>query len=150
MNKLTSLRSYLLEKVDFLKNNPEKLLVFAESGKCANQARAENILNHEIEYTAIVIITDFSGDITHITVPILVWLKRNQPGRSEDNAFEYEAEILNNHSFDLQIKIPLTEFIKVTPIDGDRVIVDYVYEPVVNDSFITDEAALDDFIGHKI
>lgn len=129
MKKLISLRAYLKTAVPFLKDNPDKLLIFAETGSLEDTPRVSN-LSFEYSYTATLVITDFSHDPDTVIVPILAWLKQNQPQRGERKAADFEAEILDNDSVDLQIKLQLSEFVKVTDNGNDTVSTAHLGEPI--------------------
>lgn len=113
MNKLQSLRKHLAQTVPFLKENPDKLLMFIESGDASSRARLPT-LSYTLSYTATLVITDCAADPDTIFVPLLAWLKTHYPHRADEKAFDFQAEILDNDSVDLEIKIPLDEFVKVT------------------------------------
>lgn len=95
-----------------LKTNPEKLHVFIDNGKI-NKTSSKG-LSFEYDYTLNIIITDYSGNIDTIIVPILAFLYIHQQESygnpdNRDDAFTYEVDHLNNHSFDISINLKLTE-----------------------------------------
>ena len=57
MNKLKSLRDYLLANIPTLAQNPERLLVFADKGKVISNSLS---LSFEYDYTVNLIVTDFA------------------------------------------------------------------------------------------
>lgn len=107
MNKLDALRKHLLASVPELKRNPEKLLTFINDGRVVFH-RGEH-LSHEYRVNAQLIITDYSGSLDTMMIPLLQWLSRYQPDLVPDEAINLEAEILNNHSWDLALTVQLTE-----------------------------------------
>jgi len=117
MKKLQSLRDHLTAKIPALAANPDKLLVFAEEGEVQDTPRTEH-LSYQYAYTATLVLTDFSGVPNLLMAHIIAWLKLNQPDRGERKALDFSAEILSNSEVDIEIRIPLTEFIQVTETDG--------------------------------
>lgn len=134
MNKLQKLRSYLLKTVPLLARNPDKLLVFAEQGDISNSPREEH-LSFEYSYTATLVLTDFGADIDTVTVPIIAWLKKNQPDRGERKAMDFNAEILSNEEVDIEIRITLTEFVKVSDNGDDTVSTEHLGDPIYIGNF---------------
>lgn len=120
MNKIQSLREHLKAAVPFLQENPDKLLMFAETGSVSNRARLPS-LSFSSAYTATIIITDYAGTPDAVFVPIIAWLKKHYPHRADEKAFDFQAEILDNDSVDLEIKVPLDEFVNVTDNGDDTV-----------------------------
>lgn len=137
MKKLTSLRAYLLGAVPALADNPDKLLTFAEGGNVQNTPR-ETHLSFEYAYTATLVLTDFGAPPDTVIVPILAWLIKNQPDRGERQALEFSAEILSNDEVDIEIRIPLTEFVRVTDNGDGTVSADTLGEPLPITTIETD------------
>lgn len=113
MNKLNSLRAFLTSCVEELKANPEKLLVFAEKGELHDVPRQPS-LSFEYRYTATLVVTDFKDRSDKLFVPLLAWLKLNQPDRSDTKAVDFIAEILDNETVDIEIKVELSDSVTVT------------------------------------
>ena len=107
MIKLQSLRQHLLNAVPELARNPEQLHTFVNDGKI-KFARGQN-LSHQYTVDAQIVITDYSGSLDTVMVPLLQWLNSYQPDLDPDEAVQLEAEILNNTSWDLAITVRLTE-----------------------------------------
>ena len=120
MIKPESLRGALVAAVPHLRRNPDRLLIFADEGSVA--ATFAPGLSFEWRYTLNLIVTDFAGHPDAIMVPLLAWVRDNQPellanpARQGDIAFE--ADIIDNDKLDLSIKIPLTERVGVKPRAG--------------------------------
>jgi hypothetical protein len=121
MKKPESLRRALTAAVPHLKRNPEALHVFLDEGRVI--ATAAPSLSFEYQYVLNVIVTDYSDHADTIMVPILAWLRRNQPDlllnpeRGRDG-FKFEADILNHTTLDLSIKLTLTERVGVAETAG--------------------------------
>lgn len=106
MNKLQQLREHLLTHIPELKKSPECLLTFADKGKVVSNSLS---LCFEYQYTANVIITDFTGSADKVMVVLLAWYQQHQQDKCFPANIEFEADILNNKAVDLSIKITLTE-----------------------------------------
>lgn len=115
MQKLVDLRNHILQNVPDLKRNPDKLLTFIEDGNIEYWQGTN--LSHSYTIPARIIVTDYSGDIDNLIVPILSWLSYREPGLEPQNAISFEAEILNNDSWDLSVTVNITErvIVKVVP-----------------------------------
>ncbi len=107
MIKLQSLRQHLLASVEELRLNPEQLHTFVNDGK-VKFSRGTN-LSHQYAVDAQIIITDYSGSLDTVMVPLLQWLNTYQPDLIEDEAVQVEAEILSNTHWDLALTVRLTE-----------------------------------------
>ncbi|MEW5560256.1 phage tail protein [Enterobacter asburiae] len=131
MFKPKSLRNALTDAVPVLKNNPDMLRVFIDSGKVASTLATS--LSFENRYTLNVIVTDFPGDIDLILVPILAWLRVNQADimttdEGQKRGFIYEADINNDDSADLSISLMLTERTIVKEV-GAELHIEHAPEP---------------------
>lgn len=138
MKKIVSLRNFLREAVPYLKQNPDKLLVFVEIGSVNNRAGLAS-LSFAYSYTATIVITDFAGDPDRVIVPIVAWLKKNQPHRAGDKAFDLQAEILDNDCADLEIKVALDEFVNVTDNGNGTVSTDHLGETIYVGDFLPED-----------
>lgn len=132
MNKPNSLRDHLLAADTTLAQNPERLLVFIDEGNI--RATAAPGLSFEWLYTLNVIITDYAGHPDNIAIPLLDWLRRNQPDlltniEKGKDAIGFEADILGNDKVDLSITLPLTERVIVKRLPDDSLEVTHPPEP---------------------
>jgi len=107
MKKLADLRAHILANVPELKDNPEKLVTFIEDGQIEYWKGAN--LSHSYTLPVRVIITDYTGSVDNIVIPILAWLSYREPGADPENAISFEAEILKNNAYDLAITVNITE-----------------------------------------
>jgi len=110
MNKLQQLREHLLANVPELNKSPECLLTFADKGKVVSNSLS---LCFEYDYTANIIVTDFTGDADKVMVVVLAWYQQHQQDKCFPANIEFEADILNNKAVDLSLKISLTECVVV-------------------------------------
>ena len=112
MLKPDSLRKALTESVPVLSKNPEMLRLFIDNGKINSTLAAS--LSFEKQYTLNVVVTDFTDDFDLLLVPVLAWLREQQPDimASEEGrkkGFTWYADINTDHSFDVSISLLLTE-----------------------------------------
>ncbi len=76
MYKPKSLRKALTDAVPDLARNPEMMRIFIDNGKLASTLASS--LSFENQYTLNVVVTDFTGDIELLLVPIQAWLRIHQ------------------------------------------------------------------------
>lgn len=128
MNKATSLRALLVRSVPGLADNPERLLTFIDQGntRCIGTAA----LSFEYHYTLNVILTDFAGHPDSVVVPVLSWLKSQQPD-APDDVLKFEADLISTSCIDLSLKLQLSERVLVTPDGVDRYVATHVDEPPI-------------------
>lgn len=136
MNKPGEIRTLLSNSITLLKQNPENLHVFIEDGNIAATAVGGN-LSFEYQFTCVIIVTDFNEHADHVIIPLLGWIAQNQPELMESpelraTGFQFKAELLNHSTFDLEIKLKLTERVKVTE-QSEGLHVEHLPEPVFND-----------------
>lgn len=141
MKKPESLRKALIAAVPTLKRNPDKLLIFIESGTIACTGAPS--LSFEYRFALNAIVTDFAGSADQIIVPTLAWIRDNQPELMLNpdhmkDGIKFEAEILNSTTLDLSIKLLLTERVGVNEAGGKTTITHF------------DEPALPDLGGPMI
>lgn len=132
MNKPNSLRDHLLAADPTLAQNPERLLVFIDQGNI--RATAGPGLSFEWVYTLNLIITDYAGHPDNVAIPLLAWLRRNQPDlltniEKGKEAITFEADILGNDKVDLSITMPLTERVIVKRLQDQSLEVTHPPEP---------------------
>ncbi len=121
MLKPNSLRKALTDAVPVLRTNPDMLLVFIDNGN--NVATLARSLSFEKRYTLNVVVKDFTDDIDLLFVPIMAWLRINQPdimttGEGRKKGFIWYADINNDSSLDVSISLLLTERTLVKEVDG--------------------------------
>ena len=121
MKKPDSLRKALTNAVPALRTNPDMLRLFVDNGKIAATLAAS--LSFEKQYTLNVVVTDFTGDIDLLLVPVMAWLRENQPDimttdEGQKKGFTWYADINNDSSADISISLLLTERTIVTEKGG--------------------------------
>lgn len=120
MLKPKSLREALEKAAPVLRKNPDMLRLFVDNGTIATTLAAT--LSHENLYTLNVTITDYSGDLDLLIVPINAWLRENQPDimttdEGKRNGFTYFADLNNHDSIDISFSLRLTERVIVKQVD---------------------------------
>lgn len=116
MNKLRSLRTFLLSSVPDLARDPDRLLTFIDKGKPISRGPS---LSFEYDYQANIILTDYSGDLDAVMVPLQAWYKTNQPDILVAEGISFEADVLSHDAVDLSITLKLTEAVVVTTSNGE-------------------------------
>jgi hypothetical protein len=122
VKKPAALRDYLIECIPWLKNNPDQLQIYIDSGTIAT--RLESSLNFRYNYTLQIIVTDFALHPDVIFVPILAWLRSYQIDfqSKSGEGLTFEAEIISDDLVDLSISITLDEAVIVSehPFDTEH------------------------------
>ena len=132
MNKPNSLREHLLTAVAGLKKNPDRLLIFIDAGSV--RCTVAKGLSFEYTYSLQVLLTDFAGHPDSVFIPVLEWLRRQQPElltnleRGKD-AIAFEADILDGGKVDMSLKLPLTERVIVKRLDDGSLDISHPEEP---------------------
>ncbi|WP_445157073.1 phage tail protein [Halomonas sp. E14] len=116
MKKLHRLRERLVTAVPGLDRDPDRLLTFVEEGSI--EFRRGRDLTHEYRFVAQLVLTDFTGDLDTVMLPLLQWLAEYQPDLDPGEALTFEAEILANRAVDLALRVPLTERV-IARVDCD-------------------------------
>lgn len=137
MIKLAALRTLLEDTDSWIRADPSHLLAFVDNGKIVQ--RAGTSYSFEYRYTANLIVTDYPSHPTALITPIVAWLKVNQPESGlnpqiGEEAISFEADILNNKTIDLSIKLLLTERVIVTQDSAGRLLAEHV--PEAQEDFI--------------
>ncbi|CNL62764.1 phage tail protein [Yersinia aldovae] len=138
MLKPDSLRSAILKAVPYIKQNPHCLHVFIDKG--AIIATLAPSLSFEYQYTLNLVVTDYADSLDLIVVPILHWLRTNQPDMmanpdKRQDCFTFGVDYLDNEVRDISIDIKLTERVIVKEQDG-TLNVTHLDEPVPPEHFI--------------
>ncbi|EKN3458393.1 phage tail protein [Yersinia enterocolitica] len=112
MLKPDSLRAAILKAVPYIKQNPDCLHLFVDKG--AIIATLAPSLSFESQYTLNIVVTDYAESMDLIVVPILHWLRTNQPDimanpDKRQDGFTFEADYLDNKLRDISIDLKLTE-----------------------------------------
>lgn len=131
MLKPKQLREALTNSVPLLARNPDSLNVFIDSGRIASTLASS--LSFEYQYQLNLVITDYADNIDLVMVPVLAWLRENQPDimateEKRRTGFIFKVDVLSDTLCDISIDLQLTERVLVKQ-DGDALHVDYIGEP---------------------
>ena len=135
MKKPNQLRKILEQShQDFVKT-PDRLQLYVDGGQVI--ATGAPSFSFEYRYTLNVIATDYAGDIAALIVPMIAYLRTNQPEIFEnpqmrENAFKFQVDYNNTDTADISFEIKLTERV-VSKKDGDSVQIHYAKEPTLNE-----------------
>ena len=121
MHKLKSLRQALIDAVPQLRANPKRLAMSVGSGNI--DARLASSLSFEKKYELKAKVSGFSGDSEGIFVPVLAWLRENQPDiftldEGRKNGYTFAIVLNDDDTMDITISVQLTERILVSQDHG--------------------------------
>lgn len=138
MYKPASLRQHLANANQDLKQNPDKLLVFADQGKII--ASGTTSLSFEYHYRLNIIITDYNGDPDAIMVPLLAWVAIHQTELLNNpdlrqTGMQFEVDFNNHKSIDLSVALDLTERTVVKRLDDGKLQLTHPHEPQITPDF---------------
>ncbi|ELY2856307.1 phage tail protein [Cronobacter dublinensis] len=131
MLKPKQLREALTSSVPLLARNPDSLNMFIDSGRIVSTLASS--LSFEYQYQLNLVITDYADDIDLVMVPVLAWLRENQPDimateEKRRTGFTFKADVLSDTLCDISIDLQLTERVIVQQ-DGDALHVNHIGEP---------------------
>ncbi|AFM61630.1 MULTISPECIES: phage tail protein [Enterobacter] len=121
MHKLKSLRQALIDAVPQLRANPERLQMSVWSGNI--DARLAASLSFEKRYELKANVSGFSGDSEGIFVPVLAWLRENQPDiftldEGRKKGYLFQVVLNDDETSDISFSLQLTERILVSENEG--------------------------------
>ncbi|MBY7250633.1 MULTISPECIES: phage tail protein [Enterobacter cloacae complex] len=121
MHKLKSLRQALIDAIPQLNANPERLQMSVGSGNI--DARLASSLSFEKRYVLNGKVSGFTGDSEGFFVPVLAWLRENQPDiftldEGRKNGYTFAIVLNDDATMDISISMQLTERILVSEEQG--------------------------------
>ncbi|MGK6329131.1 phage tail protein [Erwinia sp. DT-104] len=121
MLKPKQLRRALTDSVPLLQRNPDGLNMFIDGGRIASTLASS--LSFEYQYQLNLVITDYGDDIDLIMVPLLAWLRENQPDimateEKRCTGFTFKVDVLSDMLCDISIDLQLTERVIVKQEGG--------------------------------
>ncbi|CUA82090.1 P2 phage tail completion protein R (GpR) [Gulbenkiania indica] len=130
MNKPSACRAAIEAALPYLRKDPDRLVMFIEGGKIAASLGGPGF---EYRYTLTIGLLDFNQHPDTVMIPLLQWLKTNEPAALQNpdrakEAITFEAEILNHTTYDLRLQVTLTERVKVD-ISGSDITATHLPEP---------------------
>lgn len=130
MNKPDRLRQQLAETISHFASNPDCLQLYFANGNL--RATGAESLSFQYAYDLEIIVTDFPHHPDVLFVPLLAFIRREQsellfnPDWQENITFEIEPN--NDKTFDIFIKIPLTERV-IVQAENDHYHIQHANEP---------------------
>ena len=121
MHKLKSLRQALIDAIPQLNAYPERLQMSVGGGNI--DARQASSLSFEKRYALNVKVSGFTGDSEGFFVPVLAWLRENQPDiftldEGRKNGYTFAIVLNDDDTMDITISVQLTERILVSQEQG--------------------------------
>ncbi|EPV8458077.1 TPA: phage tail protein [Serratia marcescens] len=120
MKKAELLRDALTAASAWCKANPELFTVFVEKGHIEIQATGEPSFMYV--YPLQVFVMNYPGDLDDLMLPLLGWIWEYQPdlllNPDKNKSIEFEADIANDDTADLLLKVPIWERVMVTRQNG--------------------------------
>ncbi|HHQ4584659.1 phage tail protein [Aeromonas hydrophila] len=112
MLKPAAIRDVIASCVPQLAQNPDRLILTVGDGRIV--ATGARSLSFEWQYPLSIGVIDFAGHPDQLVVPLLAWLRQNQPELftnpdKRENAIKVESELLAGDLYDLLITIQLNE-----------------------------------------
>jgi hypothetical protein len=142
MIKIDALRAALELALPELRSDPDKLVIYVDRGRIVS--RLSPGLAFEYRYEATLWLPGLTGGSDRIMVPLLLWLRTNQPDifqrfDRDDTAIAFQADIIDSTTADVIIKFELTESVVATPRpDGSGWDIDRTAEPTLAEQAIAD------------
>lgn len=131
MIKPGSLREALITANPHMQTDPDHLAIFIDSGEI--RAKLGTVTGWRYHYMLHIVICDYAGHPDSLVAPLLAWVARHQPDLLQDpekNKISFEVEILSDRTYDMLIKLPLSESVILSKKDG-LTVATHKPEPVV-------------------
>lgn len=130
MKKIDSLRDAVTRSNRWSRANPDKMTVFVDSGHIRFSGDTPSFA---YDYTVILFVMDFTGDINDFTIPVMRWLWFNQRdlllNPEKNKAFKFSTAINDDDSADILFEFPLFERVEVTLDKDGELSGEYLPEP---------------------
>lgn len=129
MNKARLLRTALVSALPELANDPSRLALWVEKG--SGHARQTETRHFSFEYELNVLVREMTSDIATLALALFDWLRVQQPDLLAHRAtgFEFDADILDNGSADVLIRLRLVDRVTVSPGPDGGTLLNYLAEP---------------------
>lgn len=132
MEKPAALRKAVQAALPEFAENPDRLRLYIDGGEIAP---ARGTLSHQTAYTLNLFAEEISRDkLTRLNIAVIHWLQRHQPdilepGTNGKKAYTFEAEPLTSETWDVLIRLQLSEHIIVRLDDKGRLNFKTIEEP---------------------
>lgn len=134
MIKPSSLREALIATNPALKDAPDSLHTFIEGGTVASTMGNTGAWRYH--YTLQILLTDFAGHPDSIFAPLIGWVREFQPdlllNQDDKKQIQFEVELLSESTYDIAIKLPLSESVVLSTVDG-KLVATHTPEPKFHD-----------------
>ncbi|EIO7472092.1 phage tail protein, partial [Salmonella enterica subsp. enterica] len=134
MEKINSLRDAVTRHNRWSRANPDKMTVFVDSGHICFSGDTPSFA---YDYTVILFVMDFTGDINEFTIPVMRWLWFNQRdllmNPEKNKAFKFSTAINDDDSADILFEFPLFERVSVSRNENGELSWEYLPEPRMPD-----------------
>ena len=134
MIKPERLRHIITQSVPYFANNPEQLQLFYANGNIYTTGASS--LSYQYHYDLEIIVTDFPDHPDLLFVPIMEFVREQQAellyNPDSQQKIKFEIDPNNHKSYDIYVKIPLTERVIVRQ-EGDEYQVHHAAEPQPTD-----------------
>lgn len=129
MIKPDSLRQAIAVAVPELARDPDRLLMWIDRGRLRSHQTGS--FGFEYRYTLNLTVLDFATSPSALMIAVIAWLRTNQPELLAVNtdAFEFEADILDNKCIDLGLKLELSEQVSVEQREDGGFDLQHLSEP---------------------
>lgn len=146
MKKPASLRAAIVATLPDLARDPDNLRIYIDEGKIQSRLGTDKGFAYSYQLTLLLI--DFAHDTSQLAIAITEWLRVHQPDlmTPEKDTITFEADILDNVSVDLELKLQLDEMVRVTPKEGGGFDIEYLEMPahLFDDDLRHDYESVDD------
>lgn len=117
-----------------LKRDPDKLAIYIDRGRLV--AHLGPTRGYEWRYRLTGTLIGFSGSPDAIALPLLEWIRTNQPDlllnhETARNAVTFEIDVIDAQTVDVEFALELTETVNVTPRAGGGYDMVHLGEPPI-------------------
>lgn len=129
MEKPQQLRAAIVAANPALATDPARLLMWVDKGRVRMVAAAGN--SFAWEYTLTIYLDQFTGHPALVAHAINQWLRANQPElvAPGSSGYAFEADIIDDSTYDLTFDLALSEDAVVTPASGGGWTIEHAGEP---------------------
>lgn len=125
MKLIDSLRQHLLNEVQHLRTNPDRLIVTVEKGELT---WSHGSYSHRQSYTAVIEIDEYPEHLESdaVILPLIIWYNNNQdPFDYKNSPISFDSYILNNGSTTVVFTVKLEESVVVKMDDDGKPIINH-------------------------
>ncbi len=114
MKKPANLRAAIVALLPELARNPDKLVMWVETGRTRATGNAQR--GFAWEYQLTVVVEDFTKPPETLFFIVVDWLRTQQPDLLAPNTegFPFEVDVIDDKTADVKITLPLREIVSAT------------------------------------